>query len=314
MCEMNTVFNKIIVTCIGLFSLTMNAFALEPITYLDENNEEKVVADYKEITGEETLLTRGWYVVKGDVATNVGKIEVRGNVHIVLADESRWYADNKLYFDGYTDYGVLNIYSQSHGDKEGEMSISTGYTRGDFCCCLYGLQIYGGKIDVTDLYNYRSILVNDVVLKNCSLNVNVPASTGIMCHNLICDGVDLTVSAYTGLVISESMELKNTHRTTNINVKNIVYGGSQDVVLPDGMKFESGGKVYTNVVPLDVIQKANNIKIGDAIDETTSIYCLEEVQLNKRSEGWLTLDGIRLTGKPTGKGIFIHNGRKVIMK
>jgi hypothetical protein len=31
-------------------------------------------------------------------------------------------------------------------------------------------------------------------------------------------------------------------------------------------------------------------------------------------EGWYTLDGLKLQGKPTAKGIYIHNGRKYIIK
>ena len=31
-------------------------------------------------------------------------------------------------------------------------------------------------------------------------------------------------------------------------------------------------------------------------------------------EGWFTLNGVRLPDKPTGKGIYIHNGKKVFVK
>ncbi len=34
----------------------------------------------------------------------------------------------------------------------------------------------------------------------------------------------------------------------------------------------------------------------------------------KGKEGYYTLDGIRLTGKPTQKGIYIVNGRRVVVK
>ena len=31
-------------------------------------------------------------------------------------------------------------------------------------------------------------------------------------------------------------------------------------------------------------------------------------------ENWYTLDGVRLSGKPTKKGMYINNGKKVIVK
>ena len=31
-------------------------------------------------------------------------------------------------------------------------------------------------------------------------------------------------------------------------------------------------------------------------------------------EGWFSLDGRRLNGRPSAKGLYIHNGRKVVIK
>ena len=35
---------------------------------------------------------------------------------------------------------------------------------------------------------------------------------------------------------------------------------------------------------------------------------------NGQSEAWFTLDGRRLSGKPTAKGLYIHEGRAVVIK
>ena len=32
------------------------------------------------------------------------------------------------------------------------------------------------------------------------------------------------------------------------------------------------------------------------------------------SEAWYTLDGVRLSGKPSTKGIYINNGKKIVIK
>ncbi len=45
--------------------------------------------------------------------------------------------------------------------------------------------------------------------------------------------------------------------------------------------------------------------------ETTNINA--NVNPNANS-GWYTLDGCRLNGKPTTSGIYVNNGRKVVIK
>ena len=40
----------------------------------------------------------------------------------------------------------------------------------------------------------------------------------------------------------------------------------------------------------------------------------ESVARNATAAGWYTLDGRKLNGKPTKKGLYIHNGKKVVIK
>ena len=57
-----------------------------------------------------------------------------------------------------------------------------------------------------------------------------------------------------------------------------------------------------------------SVRLIGANGEVTAIGTLHtqtgEVVLN----GWYTLDGTRLTGQPTRKGIYVNNGKKVIIK
>ena len=59
---------------------------------------------------------------------------------------------------------------------------------------------------------------------------------------------------------------------------------------------------------------AFNIDFGD--DETTGIIAIEHGTLNieHSADAWFTLDGRRLQGQPTAKGMYIVNGKKVIVK
>ena len=50
--------------------------------------------------------------------------------------------------------------------------------------------------------------------------------------------------------------------------------------------------------------------------ETTAIGTLDTKtgEMTFDSEAWYTLDGVRLSGKPTKKGLYINNGKKVVIK
>ena len=55
------------------------------------------------------------------------------------------------------------------------------------------------------------------------------------------------------------------------------------------------------------------LNFGD--DETTGIVDIQSSMFNVQSNNaWYSVDGRRLTGKPTKKGIYIHGGKKVVIK
>ena len=58
------------------------------------------------------------------------------------------------------------------------------------------------------------------------------------------------------------------------------------------------------------------VRLVGSNGETTGIGTLdtEMGEMTFDSEAWYTLDGVRLSGKPTQKGIYINNGKKVVIK
>ena len=64
-------------------------------------------------------------------------------------------------------------------------------------------------------------------------------------------------------------------------------------------------------VPTSGGQQAHSIEVDFGEGETTSLS--EELRV-KSEEVWYSLDGRKLEGKPTAKGMYIVNGRKVIIK
>ena len=51
-------------------------------------------------------------------------------------------------------------------------------------------------------------------------------------------------------------------------------------------------------------------------EETTGIISIEngKLRIDNSSDAWYTIDGVKLDGKPHAKGVYIQNGRKVIIK
>ena len=56
------------------------------------------------------------------------------------------------------------------------------------------------------------------------------------------------------------------------------------------------------------------LNLDDANGDATAISAVSNDPVVASPSGWFTLDGRRLTGKPTAKGLYIVNGKKIIIK
>lgn len=75
-------------------------------------------------------------------------------------------------------------------------------------------------------------------------------------------------------------------------------------------KFLNACRAYFQLNGITANDNVSAIKLN--IDgETTNINA--NVNPNANS-GWYTLDGCRLNGKPTTSGVYVNNGRKVVIK
>lgn len=306
---------KALMLSVMMFVLSSCVFALDPIKYLDENGNEQTVTNYKFLTGEETMLTRGWYVVKGRVEFEreaYKTVEVRGNVHLILMDDSECVLNGYgCGFDGKDLGSKMYIYTQSHGKHEGKMTfekINTWY-----CFYMDELYIYGGTY-ILDKWNKdcSGIWATNAVLKNCTMELACDKTAILVENSLVTDGVDLTIKALNTGVHAESWTIKNTDRMSKIEVYSF-YGNevSEPIKLPDGMEVTIGDDKYTDSVPAEVFNEKKNII--NVYDPITSVETISHDVFLENS-GWYTLNGIRLNVKPTSAGIYIHGGRKVIVR
>ena len=49
-------------------------------------------------------------------------------------------------------------------------------------------------------------------------------------------------------------------------------------------------------------------------DEATGIKTTDFTDYSDSEDAWYTLDGRRLQGKPTKSGVYVNNGKKIVIK
>ena len=64
----------------------------------------------------------------------------------------------------------------------------------------------------------------------------------------------------------------------------------------------------------DDLPASITVRLVSRNGETTAIGTLDTKTGEVSFDGWYTLDGVRLSGKPSTKGIYINNGRKIVIK
>ena len=132
------------------------------------------------------------------------------------------------------------------------------------------------------------------------------------------------------LLLSKSVDSDDI-RTSSTEEKGTAKGGQLKAAPKGGKEVKSIGNIYllykdkfylsqTGTIPANGVYlevQAENLRtrgvlsIGD--DGTTGIQQIEN-GLNLEKSGWYTLDGRRLESAPTRKGLYINNGKKVVIK
>ena len=108
------------------------------------------------------------------------------------------------------------------------------------------------------------------------------------------------------------------------------YGNASDTKITEGYNYAYGSSYGLNNGEFMLIDTDNGIpanrcllNVGGTnsapvlnieIGETTNLVSIDNGQLTIDNDVWYTLDGRKLNGKPTKKGLYIHNGRKVVIK
>ncbi|MCQ2530733.1 MAG: InlB B-repeat-containing protein [Lachnospiraceae bacterium] len=96
----------------------------ELISYIDENGETKSTTLYDEFTPDMTFVSSGWYFVE-DTITISDRIEITGDVHLILADGCEFTAEKGILVP---EGKSLTVYGQSTGKQVGILSATDEYS------------------------------------------------------------------------------------------------------------------------------------------------------------------------------------------
>ena len=88
------------------------------------------------------------------------------------------------------------------------------------------------------------------------------------------------------------------------------------------LKYKNGGEDYagaramTRGAEAEQLPETIKVRLIGANGEVTAIGSLQTKtgEVTFDSDAWYTLDGVQLNGKPTRKGIYVNNGKKVVIK
>ncbi len=289
-----------------MFVMTVAACALEPVKYLDAEGVERSVEKYKVLTGDETLLVRGWYVVKGNVKfTHV--VELRGNVNIILTDGCMLDFKTEGRESVLCNYYIaanLSLYSQSQGDNMGTMRLSNTLSSYEVMSVVW-LNVYGGNFEVVS---------GDAYVSNMTLaggHVKLYEHGSLECGDLIVKSGSIEQTTFSGhVVVYNSLTLEDCGEL----LYNVKYKGTNDIYVSEMYVVYLNDVAYTGLIPVDIYNHVYSIGI-ERVGEggATEVTRLPTTEGAERT-GWYTLGGIRLADKPTAFGVYIHDGKKVVVR
>ncbi len=141
------------------------------------------------------------------------------------------------------------------------------------------------------------------------------ATTGQEISNPVFDHV--TISSIKPLTVTskdEKVSFMGTYDYISFDTddRSILYMGAENTLYwPKSGASIGAFRAYFQLTDPNVNASAIVLNFGDG--ETTGIGSIDNGELRIENDDWYSLDGRRLNAKPTQRGIYIHNGKKVLV-
>ena len=183
------------------------AYAKWSTSYIDENGNTQVIEDLTKLTGYESELTSGWYLVDDNI-TYSNSLQISDDVNIILADgvtmNVTCYANyNEICAHSplYGENGNLTIYGQSNQTG----AIRTNTTNGikvakNNSFDVANITVNGGAVTAISASTgaYNGIKAQNLTLNRGTITASSEGTYGIKTQNLTINGGVLTIPETSG--------------------------------------------------------------------------------------------------------------------
>ena len=140
-------------------------------------------------------------------------------------------------------------------------------------------------------------------------NIINPEFTNVTITNVnnpvVIDGLISFNGIYSPLAIAQADNTK------------LYLGADNNLYWPNAAMTINSFRAYFQLMGLtaaDLPNGASGIVLNFGSDETTGIVHAETTEITEQAGAWYTLDGRKLVGKPTQKGVYITRGKKITVK
>ena len=189
-----------------------------------------------------------------------------------------------------------------------------------------GIRTYASpyNLDFTDiegLMAYTVTAVNNNTLTLTPVN-KVPAGTGLLLKGTADANFNVPTTAsaaaiagnYLVGVLSGETVVQKTETVESIDYTNfILANGSYGI---DWYTLSEAGAIGANKaylrLPTDAL--SNGARLTMEFGDATGVGEMRNEKGEMRNGAWYTVNGVKLSGKPTRKGLYIFNGKKVVIK
>ncbi len=236
------------------------------VNYMDGDGEMHYCSDYTVLTGEETTLTEGWYVVDSDLTYN-STLTLNGDVNLILCNGKTMTVTT---YSGYSiDGDTLTIFGQSLDTVvAGTLNVTNNVE--DYSIYLWNYIQHSGNV-VANNPDYVVLVASNITIYGGSINANC-GYCGIYAYNIIING-------------------------GNINAKgrDLYAIRARDVMTINGGSIHANGGEYCIYVDDIMTINGGNIK---AINENHGIWVNADFTINggklEASKIWTTWGNLTL--------------------
>ena len=198
-------------------------------------------------------------------------------------------------------YAVVDMFDQTASDGKVHFNLYMGNIPAN---TPFMFKIDGEKLNLNQVYIENQTIIYD------------PEATepreGVLFDEIgnpyVTDGSDNKLVGFYG---KKAADITAPEEGDNMLAPGEYYLNGSGVWTPAG---SNGATIGGERAKLVLATNAREILVEEPDGSTTAIACINAEGVAVEANGWYTLDGIKLQGAPTEKGVYIRNGKKMVIK